>query len=76
MPDYYTNEGESAQPIWIHTNARTLSAAKAVARKRQFYQGTILRVAERTGGMVYKVRAIAIADALDMAHRPAWQDIE
>ena len=76
MSDYYTYEGESAQPIWIHTNARTLSAAKAVARRRQFYQGTTLRVAERTGGMVYKVRAIALADALDMSYRPTWQEIE
>jgi hypothetical protein len=76
MTDFYTCEGESALPVWIHTNARTLSAAKAVARKRQVYQGTMLRVAERTGGMVYKVRAIAAADALDMAHKATWQDIE
>lgn len=76
MTDFYTCEGESAQPVWEHTNARTLSAAKAVARKRQVYQGTTLRVAERTGAMVYKVRAIAAADALDMAHKATWQDIE
>lgn len=75
-PRYYTVEGDTyvAQAQWEETNATTLAQAKRIARRRQRFYGTTLRVAERTGGMNYVVRSIAWADPINMTQKSQWQD--
>lgn len=83
-PRYYTVEGDTyvAQAKWEETNATTLAQAKRIARRRQRFYGTTLRVAERTGSMSFIVRSIAAADPIEVLEqirqgkpqKSEWQD--
>ena len=80
MATYYVAETDAKakdnnDDLWQELTAKTLTSAKRAASRSQMFQGTSLHIAVRTCNGDYIRIAVKRADALNMNHRPVWQDI-
>jgi|TARA_R110001606_G_scaffold141437_1_gene280627 hypothetical protein len=82
MTTYYAAETEAtatvndanADCLWQELTAKTLTSAKRAASQAQMFQGTTLHLAVVYQGDFARI-AVKRADALNMNHRPVWQNI-
>ena len=82
MTTYYVAETQAtatvndanADVLWQELTAKTLTGAKRAASRAQMFQGTTLHLAVVYQGDFVRI-AVKRADALNMDHRPVWQDI-